>query len=223
MISSCDAARGDEFVRLYYGWYIVAVALVVNTLTVGATFMAFGLFVVPVSKALELSRAEMNTAIILLSLGMAVTAPFVGRAIDRFPLKMIMIPSALLFGGSLVALGLSESVWLSAAIIAFPLAIGMSGAGPLAVTTLVARWFAVRRGRAMSIATIGGAFGSVVVVPPLGIAIEQLGWRAALVGMGATLIVLLLVLALFVLDRPGADDHETAVGERPSRRCRDSQ
>jgi len=189
----------------------------VNTLTVGTTFMAFGLFVVPVSEALELSRAEINTAIILLSLGMAITAPFVGRAIDRFPLKIIMVASTFLFGGSLVVLGLSDSVWLSAAIIALPLSIGMSGAGPLAVTTLVARWFTVRRGRALAIAAVGTAFGSVAVVPPLGIAIELVGWRAALAGMGAILIVLLLLMVGFVRDRPGPNDHETlARGQQAS-------
>lgn len=194
---------------IYYGWVITGIALMLSTITVGSTFVAFGLFVVPASKALALSRAEINTALILLSLGMAVTAPFIGRALDKFSIRRIMLASTLVFGGSLVVLGLSSNLWLSSAVIALPLAASMSGAGPLAANVLVARWFSVHRGRAIAIAGVGTVLGAVIMAPPIGFAVEHFGWRSALVGMGAAAGGILFVLALFVRDKPGPQDIET--------------
>jgi hypothetical protein len=55
---------------------------------VGSIYSAFGVFVLPVSTELKLSRAQMNTAIGLVSLGNAVLAPIVGWLLeDKFVRK----------------------------------------------------------------------------------------------------------------------------------------
>ena len=56
---------------MYYGWYVVMMAAAVYAVVMGTTFSAFGLFVVPVSEDLQLSRADMNMALILLNIGSA--------------------------------------------------------------------------------------------------------------------------------------------------------
>lgn len=61
--------------RIYYGWYIVAISVVILTLLLGSTYHSFGVFVLPVSEDFGLSRAETNTALILFSLGNAICAP----------------------------------------------------------------------------------------------------------------------------------------------------
>src|SRR5688572_2817195 len=149
-------------------------------LLVGSTFTAFGLFVVPVSAEFGLSRAEMNTALILLNIGNAAVAPFIGRMLDRFPVRWIMSSCALLFGACLVTLGLSKSITLSAFVFALPLAVALQGTGTLTVTVLLARWFQVQRGRAMALAALGMSFGSIVVTPAVGFLIQAEGWRPTL-------------------------------------------
>jgi predicted MFS family arabinose efflux permease len=195
--------------RIYYGWFIVAASMLVYMLVIGGTFAAFGLFVQPVSAEFDLSRADMNTGLIFLNFGSAILAPFVGRILDRASLKKVMIASAVLVGGSLAALGLSQSLWLSAAIIALPLAAGIMGAGTLTISVLLARWFVIYRGRAMTLAVIGLSLGSIVVVPIVGLLIEAEGWRTALVILGAALGVLLLLISLAIRVQPGPDDVES--------------
>lgn len=201
---------------VYYGWYIVAIALLANMLVTGATYNSFGLFVLPVSSEYQLSRANMNTAMILLNVGVALVSPILGRMLDRFPAQWIMWGCAGLLGSSFAALGVSRSIGVSAVVLALPLAIGIQGAGSLTVTVLIARWFTAQRGRAMAISVIGMSLGSVLTVAAVGSLMERYGWRTALLLTGAIIAVVLAAMACFVRERPGPDDHEGAAGARTS-------
>lgn len=194
--------------RIYYGWYVVAIATVVYMLMVGATFSAFGLYVLPVSAAFDLSRADMNTALILMNLGNAALAPFIGRLLDRVPAKRIMIVCALLMGLSFLVLGLSRSLWLNAAVLAVALPAAYLGAGTLTMTVLLARWFTVQRGRAIALAAIGMSLGNITVTPLVGYLIETEGWRTALLASGGLVTSLLVVVSLVLRELPGPGDVE---------------
>ena len=196
---------------LYYGWLIVGVALVMFALIVGTLMNAFSLFVLPVSEEFNLSRADTNTAAILLNFGGALFAPFVGRFLDRVPVRRVVAVGAVLLGGSLVGLGLSHSLWVSAAIIFVPLAIASHSAGMSSASVLVARWFSVHRGRAMAIAIMGMSLGGIVVAPAIGQLIEGAGWRTTLIIVGVALSAIILAMLPVIRERPGPDDHEVAV------------
>lgn len=194
---------------IYFGWFVVAASALIYALIIGSTFASFGLFVLPVSEEFGLSRAEINTGLIILNLGNAAMAPFIGRMLDRISAKRVMAISAVLLGGSLMVLALSQSLWLNAAVIAVPVAVGVLGSGTISVSVMIARWFTVYRGRAMALAAIGMSLGGIVVTPVIGWLIAAEGWRTALLVIGAAVGVLLLILALGLRERPGPDDHET--------------
>ncbi|TAL00830.1 MAG: MFS transporter [Rhodospirillaceae bacterium] len=204
---SCE--QGDGMKKVYYGWYVVAIAIVIYALLVGSIFSSFGVFVLPVSAELNLSRAEMNTAIILITFGDAVLAPVVGRVLDRAPAKAVMIAGAIAYGLSMVTLGLSHSLWLSALVLVLCIPIGYLGAGSLTSTVLIARWFTAQRGRAMVLAGLGMSLGSLIAPPVIGLLVESYGWRTALLIIGVAIGTLLLTLGLIIRERPGPDDVET--------------
>ena len=141
--------------HVYYGWYVVAITVVIFAVLVGSIYSAFGVFVLPVSAELRLSRAEMNTAIGLVSFGNAVMAPIVGWLLDRVAAKSVMVVGAIVYGLSMVTLGLSHSLWLSALVLALGLPVAYLGAGSLSATLLIARWFVAQRGRAMLLTGMG--------------------------------------------------------------------
>lgn len=192
--------------QVYFGWWIVCIAVAAYMLAVGSTFAAFGLYVLPVSAEFNLSRAEINTALILLNLGNAVLAPIIGRSLDRVPVKRVMLAAAVLMGLSFLILSLSRSVWLSAAVLAVALPAAYLGASSLTMTVLIARWFTARRGRAMALAGVGLSLGNVTVTPLVGMLIESRGWREALLISGGGVALLLFVLALLVRERPDASE-----------------
>jgi MFS family permease len=196
--------------QIYYGWYLVAITIVIFAVLVGSIFSAFGVFVLPVSAELKLSRAQMNTAIGLVSLGNAVLAPFVGWLLDRVAAKSVMVVCAIVYGLSMVALGLSHSLWLSALVLALGIPVAYLGAGSLSATLLIARWFTAQRGRAMLLTGLGLSLGSLIGPPAIGLLVEAHGWRTALLMIGAAVGALLLALAVIVRERPGPNDVESA-------------
>ncbi len=201
---------------MYYGWRIVFFTAVIFGLIVGSTYSAFGLFVIPVATDLNLSRAEMNTALILLNVGSALLAPVVGRMLDRMPARRIMFVCSLLFGLSMGILSISTSIWLSAAVIVLMLAVALQGSGTLTVTVLLARWFTTHRARAMLLSAMGGSLGSIVIAPAVGWLIEQEGWRFTLQAMGAAITTILLAITFAIRERPDPGEVEGSVPHGPA-------
>lgn len=202
---------------MYYGWRVVFFTAVIFGLIVGSTYSAFGLFVLPVAADLNLSRAEVNTALILLNAGSAVLAPVVGRLLDRMPARRIMFACALLFGLSLGILSVSTSIWLSAAVIVGMLAVALQGAGTLTTTVLLARWFTIHRARAMLLSAMGSSLGGIAIAPAIGWLIEKEGWRSALQVMGAVITVTLLAITFVIRERPGPGELEGSPAQEPVR------
>jgi MFS family permease len=80
------------------------------------------------------------------------------------------------------------------------------------MTLLVARWFVAQRGRAMALSILGMSLGGFDFAPIVGLLIEGIGWRLALIASGLGGSAVLLLLALVVRERPGGDDREGASG-----------
>jgi len=194
--------------RPYYGWIIAAAGMGIYALLIGATFNAYGLFVVPVAQDLHLSRADANTGLILMNLGGAVVAPFLGRVLDRVSARVVVVVSAVLFGSALITLAKSQSLWLSAIVLATLVPLAVQGAASLTVPTLIARWFNAQRGRAMALTILGMSLGGLVITPIVGALINAQGWRTALLVIGVVGAAAILALALVVRERPGPSDVE---------------
>lgn len=201
--------------KIYYGWVIVAITILLYTLAVGASIQAYGVFVIPVSDSFHLTRAEVNTGAIVLNIGMALAAPIVGRLVDRHSVRTIMAASAVVFGASLVVLGLSQNLWLSTIVLTFGLGGAVVGSATVTAPVLVARWFTLHRGRAMAISSIGVSAGPIVVIPLIGLLLEAVGWRQCLVILGIAIGAALLLLAAFSRNAPGLRDVEPGAGTPP--------
>jgi MFS family permease len=194
--------------KIYYGWVIVAIALLVFTLAIGGSIQAYGLFVLPVSDEFHLSRADANTGVIVLNVGMAVFAPIIGRIVDRHSIRLTMAASAIAFAASYVVLGLSHDLWLSTIVLGVAVSAAIVGAGTVTSPVLVARWFDVHRGRALGIMAIGLSAGPMLTIPVIGLLLASVGWRQCLILSGLGIGAVLLLLALFARNAPGPNDVE---------------
>lgn len=193
---------------MYFGWVVVIVGALIMMLAMGTTVGVFGLYVLPVSEEFGLSRADVNTGFAIMNLGGAVIAPLVGRAADTFPVRRVMIAGAFCYAIASITIGLSDNLWLSAAVIGLILPVTVGGMTSFGVLALVTRWFAVQRARALSLAAIGMSLGSVVMAPFVGWMLGTVGWRNMLVGQGIVLGTLFLVMIFILRERPGPNDIE---------------
>jgi cyanate permease len=68
---------------------------------------------------------------------------------------------------------------------------------------VVANWFRRRRGRALAVLTLVGGLSSPIYIPLAGLLVARLGWRQALVVLGASALVIALPIhALLVRRHP---------------------
>ena len=196
---------------VYYGWAVLAAGAVSELLVQGATSYSSGLFVLPLQAEFHLSRADANSSILILFLGVLFAAPLVGRWLDRFPIRLVISLGALVFSGALVLVASASSLWVMVLALLVPGAIGFTALGPLTTAALATRWFWKRRGLALGIAAVATSGGGLVVVPLLSQAIRAYGWRTGLLWEALVMGTIIIALALLVLrDNPadmGQDDH----------------
>ena len=200
----------------YYGWVILAAAAVSELLAQGATSYAAGLFVLPLQAEFHISRAVANMPVLIMFLGAALVAPLVGRALDRFSIRLVLPLGAIIFSLALIGVALSHSLLAMAALLFLPTAIGFMSIGPLTTAAMASRWFYRHRGLALGLAAVATSGGGFTVIPLLSRAIQQYGWRLALIYEAVIMAVIIVVLALlFLRDKPsdlGLDRHPENLG-----------
>jgi MFS family permease len=138
---------------------------------------------------------------------------FVGNFIDRRGHRAMTTAIALIFGLACLGMSLVNSpITLLAGF--FSIRLLGQGSMSLSSSTLVPQWFIRKKGRALSLVSIGGAVGSALLPPLNTWIIEHWGWKA---GWRTWTALLWLVMApaayLLTRDRPEdvglAPDDET--------------
>ena len=82
-----------------YGWNVVGATVVFQCVVFGLLIYSFTFWVEPWSQEFGASRGEIMVAISVFNVMVAVMAPFVGRAMDRFPVRYFVIAGAITCSG----------------------------------------------------------------------------------------------------------------------------
>ena len=187
--------------KLYYGWVIVATGLAINMATAPLNPVVFSFFIAPMSEEMGWSLGALSLAITFRLVVSGVTAPLIGLIIDRFGPRWLGLFAGLVAGGSLIGLFYTRQIWLLYLLFAVSGGVGLGGGpgGNLLTLVPVAKWFILKRGRAMSIATTGMAIGTVATIPAAQWIIQNTGWREAWAILGVLAAVITIPLSLLFL------------------------
>src|SRR5207253_281590 len=118
--------------------------------------------------------------------------------VDRIDARFVIAASATIGALALASVGLLREVWqLFTFHVVFGLAHGATGLVP--VTTVIARWFNVRRSLAFSIGSTGLSLGGILIAPVVALAIERHGLAGAAPWMSIGLFVGIVPITLLVL------------------------
>src|SRR5262245_14915403 len=107
------ATKGKKSGKVFYGWWIVLVSGIGLSVH-HAPIMGFtsGVFLKPLSQEFSWSRTQISLAFTLGALGITLAAPFLGRLVDRFGARQVILPAVLAFGlGVLSLYFLSAHIW----------------------------------------------------------------------------------------------------------------
>lgn len=198
---------------------VITTASIALALTAPGQTAAISVFIDPLIRSLELPRAAVSTAYLIGSLSGALVLPLLGRLIDRFGPRRVMLAIGLCFGGILLAAtAVTESIGLTAAFIG--IRVGGQGALNLVATTTVAVYVHRHRGFAMGVTSALGTAGISLAPVLLERMIAALGWRAVWGWEGVAVLLLVVPVTVFVLPRnppPAPRKPEASEGDNANR------
>ena len=175
--------------RFFYGWVIVVVMAVASAVSMGMGSLNFGLFIKPMGDQLNIGRASFGWSSTARSATAAITAPFIGKLLDKYGSRWILTGATCITGLCMLGLSRTETSFHLILIFAVMGLVGMSGPGSLVTSLPPTKWFVLGRGKALAFASAGISAGAVIFVPLTQILIDTYSWQhawlyLAFIGMG---------------------------------------
>ncbi|MCW3979711.1 MAG: MFS transporter, partial [Candidatus Bathyarchaeota archaeon] len=198
----------------YYGWVVFAVTFLIYVFMYGLRY-SVGVFFTPVQREFGWSTATTASAVTVFFWVYAISAPLVGNLAERIGVRRTVLVGGLLLGGGGALVSFVRELWhlyLVGGVIA------AMGAAALYVipTTILSRFFLKKRGRAVGWASVGVSIGQATLVPVVAIAIQELGWRAAIRGLGLVVVAVTSVIGYLFLREDPESMGLRIDGEEPS-------
>src|SRR6266478_1197372 len=191
------AGRG----KLHYAWIVAGVTFV--TLLVAAGLRATpGVLIVPLESEFGWSRTTISFAIGLNIFLYGLIGPFAAAVMDRFGLRRTMLAALACIAVGVALTPLMTRPWQLVVLWGVVVGTGSGATALVLGATVVARWFAARRGLVIGILTASTATGQLIFLPALASLAENYGWRMVSLTVAGTALALLPVVALLMRDRP---------------------
>ena len=186
----------------FAGPQILAVGFLTQAVSIGVSFGSFSVFLEPVAREFSATRMQVSFGQSLLMLVMTSAGLVVGPLLDRRSIRSIMTAGAAF--GALCLLGLSQAraLWQMGLLFGVGMALCVAMLGPLASSTVVARWFEEKRGWALGIANMGGPAGGFAFALLGGVLVGQLGWRTTLLVYAGVVLAVVPAVRAVVRNRP---------------------
>lgn len=189
---------------------MVSVALVAGT-----SFWSFGLYIDPLEREFGWSRWAISGGFSIALLVGALASPLIGRGVDRYGPRRVVILGAVLTAGSFLLLATTSELWQWFTYQSLA-AVFRNMMFFIPFQTLVSRWFDRKRGLAVGILGTGFSMGGFVVVPILRAVIDAVQWDGSFVVSAVVTVAVIAPLALLLIrDHPSQMGLEVDGDARP--------
>lgn len=183
----------------HYGWLLVVVAVLCNTVSNTATFWAVSIWIPAIADDFEVARTPVVTAFMAGQAVSAAVGPFVGRYIDRRGARGPLLMGAVLLPLALVATSLAQTLlhlylgWVFVGLV-------RGFTQPIPFNWIMTRWFDGRqRQSALGILTVGFSLGGATLLPFLASVESSSGWPVTMQILAGLTFVLQGLAAIFLV------------------------
>jgi predicted MFS family arabinose efflux permease len=187
VLTASDAAEKSEFRR---GWPVLLAAAMGNGAGLAAVpLYSLSSFIPPLEAQFGWSRGAIGAAATIITAGIFLTGPLVGRLCDRHGVRRLALPSMALMALALAALTQLQSSILT--LYAGYVLVAITGAATTSIvfTRVVNTWFDRSRGLALGITMTGSGFTAFVMPLLLGKVIGTWGWQAGFLACAAVALL----------------------------------
>ncbi len=190
--------------KTFYGWWIVlaaAVGLFVSGNPI--TTYTFGVFLVQLSGEFDWTRGQISLAFSLSMFAFAAAQPFVGRILDRFGARRVILPALLIFGLSFASLSMLTSKLAHFYAVFLIMGVVAGGTTSIAYMGVLGRWFNKRRGLAIGLALTGNGLSAFAMPSLAQFLVDAVGWRQTYAVLGLMPVVIgIPIVALLLRNNP---------------------
>ena len=188
--------------KMFYGWWIVAGGFLIMATCYTVFVNCIPLFQTHVVSDMGISVGQFNTGVSLCTVVAVFASLVIGKLLDIWDVRIL--GTFTVVASFVVLLGLSAmtALWQFWALCVLAGMIVVAGTR-LLVSVIIANWFTMKRGLAVSIALSGSGAGGVILSPVASALIVSAGWRPAFVMLAFVCLILGLPLVLaFFRNKP---------------------
>ena len=196
------AKRIIIFWDIYYGWIIVAIALVSMGFWLGIR-TSFSVFYIALLEDFPWNRGDSAGVQSMALISYTILAPLVGGLIDRFGPRRVIVPGILVLALGLALSAAIETLTQFYLFYGVVMGSGITCVGIVSYSAILSHWFEKKRGLASGIAVSGMGLGTFLLVPISQRFISMWGWRVTFILLGGLALIILLPLnGLFLRHKP---------------------
>jgi MFS family permease len=200
-----------EFDLTYHGWRVVLAACLGVMAGFGSLFVyTFSVFVKPLAAEFGWSREAISSGFAIAAVTLGLCSPLLGRWIDRFGPRRIILICMTVYGCAIASLALLRSGLWQFYVTCFVLGVVGNGAAHLAYSRSISTWFQRRLGTALAFVMVGAGLGAMILPVVAQSIISRFGWRAAYASLGGLALVLGLPLSWHYIRERGIIGRESA-------------
>jgi MFS family permease len=196
------SSRLKNFLPFFYGWVVVGASSTAIFARMAPNITTLTIFIFPLSQQFGWSRTLISGSVSAGALAALVLSPVVGWCIDKFGARPVLIISVLVMGVAMISMAwatipLTFYVAFASARVIF------HTSAPIGASTVSARWFIRKRGRAIGVVFLGGAIGGLIFTMLAAQMIDHYSMKAAWITIGVVVLVVSLApCLLLVVERP---------------------
>jgi MFS family permease len=201
-IKGAGMEKSKENKKIFYGWWIVVGGFILNFCGIGIVINCSSVFFKPVVDSLGFSRGDLSLYFTIASLSMMAGAPFVGKLMEKFDVRIIMGICTTVTAVSVVLFSQCRTL-PQFYLVAFFMGIGSAGSHLIPVSAMVTNWFKEKQGLAMGIVFAASALGGAVASPLTDWMILQYGWQTSYIITGIFVGVITIPISILMMrNRP---------------------
>ncbi len=207
------AVQPSEPSGRFPGWRVVAGCFVVLGVSSGLAFYGLAVYLNALSNEQGWPLGQISAGTTIFFVVSGATGLLVARLIADHDVRYVIIAGAVVAGGALALVGQVDAQWQLYAVYAL-FAVGFAACGLVPATTVVTRWFHVRRSVALSVASTGLSVGGILLTPLAKRLIDENGLAVSTPWLGLMMVVGIVPVAWFLVRPDPAPDGWAPDGAR---------